>query len=41
VGDTEAEVQQALHGGKYSVHVPLSQIESLKVLVRREEAPQS
>lgn len=41
VGDGEVEVQQALHGGKYTVHVPLSQIESVKVLVRSEGPPQS
>ena len=39
VGNGEVEVQQALHGGKYSVHVPLSQIESVKVLVREEIRP--
>ena len=41
VGNGEAEVQQLLHGGKYSVHVPLTQIESLKVLVREEVPPSS
>lgn len=39
VGAGEAEVQQIVHGGKYSVHVPLGDIESLKVLVRREVKP--
>ena len=39
VNDGEVEVQQALHGGKYSVHVPRSEIESLKVLVREEIPP--
>jgi len=36
IGDGEVEVRQTLHGGKYSVHVPLKEIESLKVLVRRQ-----
>jgi hypothetical protein len=36
IGNGEVEVRQTLHGGKYSVHVPLKQIESLKVLVRRQ-----
>jgi hypothetical protein len=39
VGKGEVEVQQALHGGKYTVHIPLDEIESLKVLVRREPPP--
>jgi len=39
VKDGEVEVQQALHGGKYSVHVPRSEIELLKVLVREEIPP--
>ena len=39
VSSGEAEVQQIVHGGKYSVHVPLGQIESLKVLMRREVKP--
>ena len=39
VGGGEAEVQQTVHGGKYSVHVPLTDIESLKVLVQREVKP--
>ena len=41
VGEGEVEVQQALHGGKYTVHVPRTQIESLKVLVREEVPPKS
>ena len=36
IGDGEVEVRQTLHGGKYSVHVALKEIESLKVLVRHE-----
>lgn len=36
IGDGEVEVRQTLHGGKYSVHVALKEIESLKVLTRRE-----
>ena len=41
VGEGEVAVQQALHGGKYTVHVPLDQIESVKVLVRSELPPES
>ena len=41
VGEGEVEVQQVLHGGKYTVHVPLNQIESVKVLVRSELPPES
>lgn len=41
VGEGEVAVQQALHGGKYTVHVPLDQIESVKVLVRSESPPES
>jgi hypothetical protein len=36
IGDGEVEVRQTLHGGKYSGHVALKEIESLKVLVRHE-----
>lgn len=32
----EAEVEQSLHGGKYTVYVPLRDIESLKALIQRE-----
>ncbi|MDJ0739123.1 MAG: hypothetical protein QNJ91_05360 [Gammaproteobacteria bacterium] len=32
----EAEVEQALHGGKYTVYVPLAQIESLQALMQRQ-----
>lgn len=39
IAEGEVEVLQNLHGGKYSVHVPLGQIESLKVMVRREVSP--
>jgi hypothetical protein len=36
IGGGEVEVRQTLHGGKYSVHVALKDIESLKVLMRHE-----
>jgi len=39
VRDGEAEVEQTLHGGKFTVYVPLRQIESLQALVQRELPP--
>ena len=30
----EAEVEQTLHGGKFTVFVPVSQIESMQVLMQ-------
>lgn len=41
VSDGEAQVQQTLHGGKYTVHVPLADIESARALVRLEQPPQN
>ena len=36
ISNGEAEVEQSLHGGKYTVYVPLGDIESLKALIQRE-----
>ncbi len=36
INDGEAEVEQSLHGGKYTVYVPLHDIESMQALVQRE-----
>lgn len=36
VANGEAEVEQSLHGGKYTVYVALDQIESVEALVQRE-----
>jgi hypothetical protein len=41
VRNGEAEVQQILHGGKYTVYVPLAEVESARALIRRELPPQS
>ena len=35
----EAEVEQTLHGGKYTTYVALAQIQSLQVLIQREVPP--
>ncbi|MGB5638986.1 MAG: hypothetical protein WBM63_07685, partial [Sedimenticolaceae bacterium] len=35
-----AEVQQTLQGGKFTVYVPLADIESAQALIRRELPPQ-
>lgn len=35
VAGGEAEVEQVLHGGKYTVYVPVAQIESLQALIQR------
>lgn len=35
----EAEVEQTLHGGKYTAYVALAQIQSLQVLIQREVPP--
>ncbi len=32
----EAEIEQTLHGGKYTVYVPVAQIESMQALTQRE-----
>jgi len=37
----EAEVQQTLHGGKFTVYVPLAEVESARALISRELPPQS
>ena len=37
--DGEAEVEQNLHGGQYTVYVPLAQIESVQALVERPITP--
>lgn len=39
IRDGEAEVEQILHGGRYTAYVPIGQIESLRVLVQREVKP--
>ena len=36
INDGEAEVEQSLHGGKFTVYVPLRDIESVQALVQRE-----
>lgn len=41
ISNGSAEVEQSLHGGKFTVYVPLSDIQSMQALVRREiPAPQ-
>ena len=35
IRDGEAEVEQTLHGGKYTVYVPLTQIDSVEALIQR------
>ena len=32
----EAEVEQVLHGGKFTAYVPLAEIDSVQALVQRE-----
>lgn len=39
INDGEAEVEQSLHGGKFTVYVPLRDIESVQALVQREISP--
>lgn len=39
VADGEAEVEQPLHGGKFTVYVPVSQIETIAVLELRKVTP--
>ena len=36
IANNEAEVEQTLHGGKFTVYVPLSQIDSVEALVQRQ-----
>jgi len=40
VAQGEAEVEQSLHGGKFTVYVPLAQIVSVEALFQREVKPQ-
>ena len=35
IRDGEAEIEQTLHGGKYTVYVPLDQIDSAEALIQR------
>ena len=35
----EAEVEQTLHGGKFTVYVPIGEIQSVKALIQREVKP--
>lgn len=39
IGESGAEVEQTLHGGKFTVYVPLNQIESVRAMFQREVAP--
>lgn len=39
IANGEAEVEQGLYGGKYTVYVPLQDIESIQALIQREIAP--
>lgn len=39
VRDAAAEIEQTLHGGKFTVYVPLSDIDSIQALVQREVKP--
>ena len=36
IADGQAEVEQSLHGGKYTVYVPLAGVESMQALIARE-----
>lgn len=36
IADGQAEVEQSLHGGKYTVYVPLTGVESMQALIARE-----
>lgn len=40
IADGQVEVQQSLHGGKYTVYVPLGGVESMQALIQREIAGQ-
>jgi hypothetical protein len=39
IANGEAEVEQTLHGGKFTVYVPLAQIDSVEALVQRQVKP--
>lgn len=39
IRDGAAEVEQTLHGGKYTVYVPLDDIQSVEALIQREVRP--
>lgn len=39
IGESGAEVEQILHGGRFTVYVPLDEIESLHAMFQREVAP--
>ena len=39
IGESGAEVEQTLHGGKFTVYVPLDEIESVRAMFQRRVAP--
>jgi hypothetical protein len=39
IGESGAEVEQILHGGRFTVYVPLAEIESLHAMFQREVEP--
>ena len=39
IGESGAEVEQTLHGGRFTVYVPLDEIESLHAMFQREVEP--